>query len=1003
MTNTNPRGRRHGLCAGAASAILMISAAAVAAPAQAQSAAASTYDFNIPAKDLDQALKTFGDLSDTQVLFTKAVVQGRKSTALRGRYSSAQALDLLLKGSDLSYQRTASNVILIRDGAPPASSTPGSTAEAQASSPAPQSATVDEVVVTGIRKSLRDALAVKRGSDKVVEAISAKDIGVLPDVTIAESIARLPGVNATRDRGNDSQAVVRGLGARLVLGTINNREVASSEPDRNVRWEVYPSEVVSGVQVYKSQSADLIAGGVAATINISTIDALDYKGPGFVGRFGPVYYDGGKDIPNYNQTGYRGSASLVHRFNDDLAVVLGLTSQKQKNGYVSFQGWGYNDSTMRPPAGASDYSGDLNGDGKLDPTPWGAQLEVKKLDQTRNGVSTGLQWRPSDNFELKFDGLFSDIKIREDQDQQVYGQSNWGNWNNGNAGDYNAPGASYTLVNGDVVAATLPYSSVTSIIARYTEDKKLYVTGLNGKWTKDAWTVAGDLSYSEAKRTNRWQAVRTEVYPASMTFDTRAGRDPSVTTSEDPTTLAQTAQSYRPGQSDGPEHLNDELKAAAVDFSRDLQGSPFKSFAFGFRASDRVKHHDQLQWTACPNPTNTADIASLHDEWGNCLDSVTLPSSLFTSYKVGAFNVPSVLTGDFDAVAKAAYGDHGFDVANGADNLAQRWRVEEKVAEAYAKLSFAGNGVLGSWLTGNVGVRVVGTWTTSDGYRQDAGASTFSASSIDNSYVDALPSANLKFDFDNGRVARLGLSRVVARPPLDELRASRTLTTWSPYTGSAGNPDLKPFEATQFDASYEYYFRPEALAAVSYYYKDVDSYIGWKQTPETLGGTTYAVSSPVNGGSGYIQGVEFTLQTPFFFIPHLDKFGIYSNYAFVDSNLKEFAPITDPLNLTGLAKNTVTLDLWYANGPLEGRIGYKYHSPMTVIYGWNGADLQTLESESTFDFSTSYQVTSNVGLRFQVNNLTNEPTRMYRDNRPDRLGRYDVYGRRFLFDVTVKF
>src|SRR3954465_1191915 len=169
-----------------------------------------------------------------------------------------------------------------------------------APAPVSDSAQVDEVVVTGVRKSLREALDVKRGSDKVVEAISAKDIGVLPDVTIAESIARLPGVNATRDRGNDSQAVVRGLGARLVLGTINNREVASSEPDRNVRWEIYPSEVVSGVQVYKSQSADLVAGGVAATINISTLDPLDYKGPELVLRAGPVFYDGGKDIPNYS-------------------------------------------------------------------------------------------------------------------------------------------------------------------------------------------------------------------------------------------------------------------------------------------------------------------------------------------------------------------------------------------------------------------------------------------------------------------------------------------------------------------------------------------------------------------------------------------------------------------------------------------------------------------------------------------------------------------------------
>jgi iron complex outermembrane receptor protein len=227
---------------------------------------------------------------------------------------------------------------------------------APAPAPAAQndSAQVDEIVVTGVRKSLREALDVKRGSDKVVEAISAKDIGVLPDVTIAESIARLPGVNATRDRGNDSQAVVRGLGARLVLGTVNGREVASSEPDRNVRWEIYPSEVVSGVQVYKSQSADLIAGGVAATINIDTIAPLDYKGPQFVLRAGPVYYDGGKDIPNYDTTGYRASGSWVHKVNDDLAFVLGLTRSSRRTATArSRAGATTTPTPARPPAPAT--------------------------------------------------------------------------------------------------------------------------------------------------------------------------------------------------------------------------------------------------------------------------------------------------------------------------------------------------------------------------------------------------------------------------------------------------------------------------------------------------------------------------------------------------------------------------------------------------------------------------------------------------------------------------
>lgn len=856
--------------------------------------------------------------------------------------------------------------------------------------PAGESAQVEEVVVTGVRKSLRDALAVKQGSDKVVEAISAKDIGVLPDVTIAESIARLPGVNATRDRGNDSQAVVRGLGARLVLGTINNREVASTEPDRNVRWEIYPSEVVSGVEVYKSQSADLIAGGVAATININTIAPLDYRGPAFVLRAGPVFYDGGKDIPNYGTTGYRGSGSFVHKINDDLAIVLGATAQRQKNGYGSFTGWGYNDSSARPPVGASDYSSDLNRDGKLDATPWGAQMSASRIDQKRKGISGGLQYKPTNNFELKADALYSKIKITEVQDQTVWGDGSWGNWNTGtnnigwNDGVYNAAGASYTLINNTVVAASrLPFSAVKTVLAKYSEDKDLFASGLNGKWTGDQWTVSADASYSKAKRTNTWKAVRFEAWPTWTSFDWRAGVTPTITTGQDNTKLSQTADLS--GSYDGPEHLNDELKAAALDFTRDFGGGVLKSVQFGARASDRVKSHSAFSYA----PTATG---------------ATIPANLLTGYTLSeGANVPAILTGDIDKIAAIAYGPNAFNAAKAAEKLAERWTVQEKVYEGYGKLNFAADGPAGAWVTGNIGARVVHTQTDSEGLQQNT-ASAFVAATVGNDYTDFLPSANAKLDFGDGKIVRLGLAKVIARPPLDELRASRSLSNWAPWTGSAGNPKLKPFEATQFDASAEYYFRPEALVALSYYYKDVDSYIGWKQSPVAFGGQTYTVASPANGGSGHIQGVELTFQTPFFFLPGpFDKFGIYSNYAYVESNLKEFSPANNPLRMTGLAKNTATVDLWYANGPVEARLGWKYHSPMTVIYGWNGSDLQTLESEKTLDFSSSYKINEAVSVRFQVNNLTNEALRMYRDNDPNRIGRYDSYGRRYLMDVTFKF
>lgn len=851
----------------------------------------------------------------------------------------------------------------------------------------PQSAgggIIEEVQVTGIRESLRDALSIKMNSDLVVDAISSEDIGQLPDVTIAESINRLPGINATRDRGNDSQAVVRGLGARLVLGTINGREVASSEPDRNVRWEIYPSEVVSGVKVYKTQSADLIAGGVAATIDIQTLQPLDYEGADFVVRGGPVYYDEGADIPDYDPWGYRASGSYVLKANDTFGLVVGLTAQQQKNGYPSFTGWGYNDSRARPPVGASDFTGDLNGDGTPDATPWGAQISVNGIDQDRRGVSLGTQWRPSDQFELRFDALYSDVDIHEDQGQTVYGQNNWGNWDNGSWAAYNAPGASYTIVDGTVVAATLPFSSVTTVVSDYDENKDLSVTGLNGRWSGERWSIAGDISYSQAERENVWKAVRTEVYPEWMSWDTRGGRLPTITTSVDPTTLPQFAPDYRGGSVDGPEHLNDELTAGALDFARSLDGGFLSSFQFGARVSNRTKKHDRMEnYPSAP------------------AGGVEIPASMFRVYNVPSVNLPPVLLGDYDAIARLAYGS-ALDPSNAVENLSQRWKVKEEVTEGYFKLGFESDAIARR-VTGNIGVRVLDVQTSSDGFQQATGASALAPVSVEHDYSEVLPSANVNFNLTETTLLRFGVAKVVARPPLDELRASRTLTNWLPYTGNAGNPDLEPFEATQFDASYEWYFRDEALLGFSAYYKDVSSYIGWRQDPQTFQGITYAVATPVNGEGGAITGAELTFQTPFFFWSGLENFGVYSNYAYVDSDVEEFVPVTDPLTGTGFAQHTAVFDLWYSAGPVEARLGYKYHSPFTVIYGWSGADLQTLEEESVLDLSASYQLTTGVQLRFQVNNLTDEPLRMYRDNQENRIGRYDEYGRRYLIDVTMKF
>lgn len=841
---------------------------------------------------------------------------------------------------------------------------------------------MEEVVVKGVRTSLADALASKRSSELVTEAISSESIGQLPDITIAESLIRLPGINGARDRGNESQAVVRGMGPRLVLGLVNGREVASSEPDRNIRWEIYPSEIVQNVRVYKSQSADLVAGGVAGTIDLRTVAPLDYDGPTFTARGGTTYYEAAKDIPDYGAWGYRGSMTFVSDLTPTLGVSFAATAQNQKNGYPSFQGWGYNDETI------GGLPGDINGDGTPDYTPWGAQTEIKKLDQTRNSLVAALQWRPNDKLDLKYDAVYSKVDIHEDQDQTWFSRNGtWGNWDNGNLAAYTAPGTSYVFAGRDIVEAAVNWGSVTNVIAQYTEDKSVFSTGLNGVWSGDVWQVEADASFSSADRDNTWQAVMTELYPEFTSYDMRAGVEPSVGVSEDTADPNnQFAPDWLAGSHDGPEAIDDNLSALKLDLGRDLGDGALKRISFGARASTRTKEHWRSSWSQY-----------------TAAGGIQIPADMLSEYPVKAFDVPNVLTGNFHALADLLYG--GFTDPGGSQVREDHWKVDEDVLEGYVKLDFEG-ALFNTQMSGNVGARIVDVQNKSSG-NESVGGGPLTWITVPHDYSEILPSLNLNFYPSDQVILRAGIARVIALPPLDELRAGRYRddpnVTPPPLTAWGGNPELDPFMAWQFDFSTEWYFADEALFAVALYYKDVDTHIGYSTVPVTIDGDIYALSGPANGDGGRIQGVEITFQTPFYFIPGLENFGIYSNYAFVDSNIEEFYPPSNPLSATGLARNTGTLDLWYSGGKFEGRLGYKYHSEYSLIYGWTGSDVRTLTPESILGLSLSYEITDGLTLRLQANNLTNERLRVYRDNNPSRLGRYDEYGRSYLFDLTYTF
>src|ERR1700722_7496874 len=892
-------------------------------------------------------------------------------------------------------------------------------APAQPQSSAVSESSLSEVVVSGVRQAMRDSISVKQNTDQISDNISTSDIGQLPDVTIAEELNRLPGVNTTRDRGNASQASVRGLGPRLVLGLVDGREIASSEPSQDLRWEIFPSELLSGAQVYKAQDAAIVPGGIAATVDIRTISALDYKGPEFSIRAGPTYNDEGRDLPGYTPWGFRGSAGFVKHITDDFAVALAASAQREKNADSDFRTFGWN----TPYNAGAGNTGDLNGDGVPDNTTWGLVTEVKEVQQDRYAVGGSAGWRPTDELTVKYDALWSTYHIHENDFQAWYGNNILGNWQNGNAGVYNAPGNSYQIVNGSVVAANLnnSFPNYESEVANYNERHRLFATGLNVDWKLDGWDNSMDLSYSDAWRDNTWEAIYlSDVYPNSLVFNVTDGQVPFASTpgSNPASPSLQSVGGFRSnngagsingsGAHDGPEVTQDQIAALALNFSHDLDNSLFSAFKFGTRFSQREKPHRESEWGLCAG-TGSAVFAIPGDQGSQSCSTpqsvISLANAGLSTFSAPGFMAPPMVYGNYNTLRPLVYPND--QEPPGADEPLLRTRVNESTTEGYIvanyKTTFGGLP-----LTGDIGARLVHTGTESDGFQTLDGGVTYAPGSFSNSYPVFLPSLNAVLHLTDEQLLRFGASVGISRPPLDALATGFSLSnTGSPRTGGGGNPKLNPFKADQLDLSYEWYFHDESLLAIAAYYKDVLNYIGASQSGETIQGIQYIITSENNTKGGQIAGVETTFQTRFFFLPGvLSDFGVYVNHAYAESNIHEATPQPNPFPMVGLATSTTEADLFFNKAGFESRVAVKNHSAFTVAPTWVGTTLKILEPETTLDASVSYTWGEHWSVRLQGRNLTNERARFDSDNNPQNLandGGYQVYGRSYLLDVALRF
>ncbi|RYY76706.1 MAG: TonB-dependent receptor [Gammaproteobacteria bacterium] len=857
--------------------------------------------------------------------------------------------------------------------------------------------TIEEIVIVGkFQKSLEKAIDQKRNSASVIEAISAEDIGVLPETAITDSLKRLPGLAQDRDRGNGSQISIRGMGALLSLATLNGREQATVDDSRNVRFDQFPAELISAAQVYKTPQAKLTDGAVSGLVNLETIKPLSVTGTKVVVDLKGTYSSLGVDIPDAANDGLSSKLSVSYIdqfFNDTLGVTLGFSGRSTPIATQKSSLWGYGDTTQNATwvdGEATQFS------------PWGGNAMVRGGEDSRTGFIADIQWKPSDELEINYDVFLSEFEIEETARGFSYEID---------ASDVvatrTAPSKQtmpYTAANAvDVLAGTAALTTLRNVNDSMQQDDELFSNGLNVKWKKDGWTIKFDANHSSSTRDARYFALLTENdNPGKIDFWVQDDRMRANLVSA---SLTDPNQNYFAQVQVKPLSKGaDQINSYSLDLTYDFDDSFISSVDVGVKASAREKRRETQRWD------------QFSANWGADRPSGFIIDGVAESYWS---DLPAYMSVDIDNAVNTVFGGLQNPTPNSATNALGSWKAKEDVTAVYLQVN-AETEIAGLPLTGNIGVRNVETDTETFGGRRNAQLNPggwWEASpdviyvSATHSYSDLLPSTNWTLQLTDKHQIRLGLGKTIARAPIEMMTPNLDLvvdaTNPSPGTSQTGNPQLNPFRADQADLAYNWFFGEASSLSVNLFYKDVESYIGRQANAETItfDGHEFSISRPVNGEGGYIRGVELAYTQEFDFLPEPFKgFGIYSNVTFNETNIHQMIPVynADKASLTGFSENTGNLTLWYYKSGFEARVTYSYRSEFQRDINAEAGTTGLNDAEGYVDLSLSYEFNDNYKAYLQVQNLNNSPYKTLAEdfNNENHRNAYEEFGTVYTLGVT---
>ncbi|TNE65842.1 MAG: TonB-dependent receptor [Alphaproteobacteria bacterium] len=877
--------------------------------------------------------------------------------------------------------------------------------------------TFEEITVTGIRASIINSVERKRQSTSIVEAISAEDIGKLPDASIAESIARLPGLAAQRLDGRANTISIRGLAPDFTTTTLNGREQVSANNNRAVEYDQFPSELINGVVIYKTPDASLTSQAVGGTVDLQTISPLSYGKRAIVTNLRGEYADLGALNSGTSAWGYRASVSYVDQFADDqVGVAIGYARMLSPTQEERWNSWGF-------------PSDNAVADGNL--VIGGAKPYVKSNELTRDGLLGVLEFAPHDSkFRTKIDAYYSKFN----DEQTLRGIEIPLSWSGAQLQE------GFTADDGLIIEGQ--FNGVEAVVRNDFVDRvaETVALGWNTEYQlNDTWTLEADLSYSSVDRTeSNYETYagtgRGSGVGAVDNIGFTITPDGSAIFSHDldysDTSLirlggplswggglvnagAYPSDNAQDGFINAPE-TNDELSAIRLSAEQTISEGFLSSIEYGARYSKRTKSLlDQGYYLTLKD--YPADVA--------------IPSE----YLLDPTSLEFIGMGNMVAYdARALYEAGFYDVTDASISELGRstnsWTVAEKVFNAYVQANI--DTMMGDMpVTGNIGVQAVHTDQSSDGVAarvvNDGSGDTVQIVAVTDGakYWDFLPSLNLSLHLNDNNKVRIGIAQVLARPRMDQMNAGFSLgydQTLGIVSGSGGNPQLEPFKTWQYDLAFETYFGDGGYASIAGFYKQVQSYPFTVNTTYDFtdvlaaAGITDAtsnlglISQPGNINGGKIYGLELSASIPFsMFSEALEGFGVLGSASFTESSIRE-TPDSDPIQLPGLSKTVINGTVYYEKNGFQARASVRHRSKFLgeVSTLSLARALVDVKAETIVDAQLSYDL-SEVGIEglsvlFQVNNLTNEPFTSYYNGDPRQVRDFQNYGRTYLFGLTYR-